>query len=91
MDVVDSRPIRLMPADQADDIPAMTFELATQLRGLLDEAVQLRDLHRRSMHSTDGRLRDRVLSRLIEHHESVGAACDQFESLTRSLRASGRL
>lgn len=87
----DSTPIALRPADMADPIPAMTIELAAQMRALLDEAVQLRDLQRRALYSKDGRLGDRVLSRLVEHHESVGTVCDQFEALVRSLRAGGRL
>lgn len=87
----DPTPIRLRAEDQADQIPAMTFELATSLRALLDEAVQARDLLRRARASGDSRLMDRAQTRLVELHESMGGACDQFERLTRTLRAAGRL
>lgn len=87
----DPTPISLRPEDRAADIPAMTFELATSLRGVLDEAVQARDLFRRARESGDSRLMERVQSRLVELHESMGGACDQFEGLVRTLRAAGRL
>lgn len=91
MAVNDPRPITLRPADMADDIPSMTFELAKSLRDVMDEAVAARDLLRRAIDRADMRLRDRAHLRLMEHVETVDSVLADFETLARTLRATGRL
>jgi hypothetical protein len=87
----DPRPIRLMPADQADDIPMLLIELNQHVRNVRDDALRARDLHTRAQSDESGRLRSRVQAELIDVHEGAARTCDLLETLTRSLRANGRL
>lgn len=87
----DPRPIRLMPADLADDIPMLLIELNQHVRNVRDDALRARDLHTRAQGDESGRLRSRVQAELIDVHEGAARTCDMLETLTRSLRASGRL
>lgn len=87
----DPTPIRLRAADQADDIPMLVIEMAQLLADVFDEAVAARDLQQRTLFSADDRLRHRVRDRLVEHVETASNARSHMETLTRSLRAAGRL
>lgn len=84
-------PITLRALDRADTAPEQLIDLAEQLRDLLDQVVQVRDLHQRSLRATDERLRSRVLARLVDLHETAGRALDSQERLARTLRSTGRL
>jgi len=86
----DPTPIRLHPADQADDTPALLLALAETLRSLNAETTYLlsvltdqsRDVGRR-IYLAEAQART-VL-------ETTGRAQESVERLTRSLRAAGRL
>lgn len=90
-DLIDPTPIRPRAADQADDIPMLVIEMAQLLADVFDEAVAARDLQQRTLFSADDRLRHRVRDRLVEHVETASNARSHMETLTRSLRAAGRL
>lgn len=87
----DPTPIKLRAADQADTIPALLYELSQHVRNVRDDAIRARDLHTRAMADQDGRVRSRVQAELVSVHEGAARTCDLLETLTRSLRASGRL
>jgi hypothetical protein len=91
IDINDPTPIRLRADDQADQIPMMVIEMAQLLADLFDEAVAARDLQQRTLSSHDERMRQRVRDRLVEHVETASNARSHLETLTRTLRAAGRL
>ncbi len=95
----DPRPITLRPVDLADDIPALVYALSQHVRNVRDDALRARDLHTRTKVDQDGKESNVALSRvcarvqaeLIDVHDGAARTCDMLETLTRALRASGRL
>jgi hypothetical protein len=87
---IDSRPLKLRTDDLRDDMPALAFALADTLRALNAEATHLLSVVTRPQ--TDvGRTLSRVQVGAVQIQEQTARAQDALETLTRALRAAGRL
>lgn len=83
-------PIKLRPADMADDVPAQLFAIADTLRSLNADAAHMVSIL--AARQTDvGRTLSRVQSEAVQIRETTARAQESFEALTRTLRAAGRL
>lgn len=85
-----NEPITLRAADLADDVPAQLFLLADQVRTINTETTYLLSvLNGRS--ADVGRKLSRAHGEAIQIRETCALLQESVETLTRTLRAAGRL
>lgn len=83
-------PIKLRADDLAEDVPAQLFALADALRSLNADTAHMVSIL--SARQTDvGRTLSRVQAEAVTLQETSARAQESFETLTRTLRAAGKL
>ena len=83
-------PVTLRAVDLADDIPTQLFALADLLRSLNADTTHMVSIL--SARQTDvGRTLSRVQAEAVQIRESAAGVQQSVETLTRTLRAAGRL